>query len=82
MRLRKAGPHAVGADQRDAALVDHVAAAAALHGNAVIVDGEVADLDAKLERNVVVSARGVGERGLQIGAVDSEERRAVALVGD
>ena len=57
-------PNPVGADQRDAAFVQHLARAAGLHGDAFFVGDEIFDPGAELERNVLFSVRRVGERGL------------------
>jgi hypothetical protein len=55
-----ARPDAVGADQGYAALVDDLAVAAALHGDAFDVRDEIVDLDSELERDV---DRGLGGGG-------------------
>ena len=74
-------PHAVGADQRQAAFLDDALVAARLHRDAVDVGGEVLDVAAELERDVLRALRGTGERRLQVAAMDRPIGRAVAALG-
>ncbi len=73
-------PHAVGADQRDAALVDDLLAAPRQHGDAVDVGREVLDAHAERELDVLLVVGGVGERGLQVAAMQRPVGRAVACL--
>ena len=80
--LRAQGrPDAIGADQDDAAFVDHLPALAALHGDAVVVGGIILDLGAEPQRDVALRPRGIGEHRLQVAAVESPVGRAVAPLG-
>jgi hypothetical protein len=90
MRARRCGwqsaagdirPDAVGADQRDAAFVHGLTAAARLHGDAVAMRDEILDLGAELKRDVLRGARGRRQHGLQIAAMNGPIGRAVKAFG-
>ena len=71
-------PHAVGADQREAALFHDPLIAARMNGNAVDVSGKILDARGKPERDVLRVFRGIDERRLQVAAMDRPIGRAVA----
>ena len=75
---RDARPDAVGADQRDAALVQNLRAALAEHADAFDVRGEIFNVDAEMDFDVELLLRHIGERKLQIAAMHRPVGRAVA----
>ena len=70
-------PDAIGADQRDTALVDDLTAIAALHGHAIAVRDEVFEFGAEQEPDVDGGLRRGGQRRLQVAAMDGPVRCAV-----
>ena len=75
-----ARPQSVGADQRDAALLERVAGRERRDGDAVAVHGEILDPGAEVERDVGWARNRVEQHRLQVAAMDHPIGRAVALL--
>ena len=74
-------PDAVGADQGDALIFHHVPIAVRLHGETIGVGRKVLDAGRELDCDVLRLLRGIGERYLQVAAMDRPIGRAIAALG-
>ena len=79
-RAAQARPQSIGADQRDAALLERIPGRERGDGDAVAVHGEILDPRTQAKRDIGMGAHRVEQHRLQIAAMDHPIGRAVAVL--